>query len=143
MKWKIEAEVKVRFVDVDWMGHVNNAHYFTYFEQARIAYFKNFSSLDFTSPHYQVGKSVIVASISCNFLSPAYLDEVLKVKIRTLKLGRSSFVLEYEMTETKTERLVATGESVMVYFDYKTQKSEALPQEIREQIESLEGRKLD
>lgn len=142
MNWNVETEVKVRFVDVDSLGHVNNAHYFTYFEQARIAYFKNFPVLDFTSTQYQASKSLIVASISCQFKSPAYLDEVLQVKIRTTKMGRSSFVLEYEITEKKSSRLVAIGESVMVYYDYQLEKSEPISPELRESIEKLEGKKL-
>ncbi|MBK6404207.1 MAG: thioesterase family protein [Holophagales bacterium] len=32
--------VEVRFRDLDAMGHVNNAVYLTYFEQARLAFWR-------------------------------------------------------------------------------------------------------
>ena len=35
---KISTPIAVRFRDVDSMGHVNNAVYFTYFEEGRKAF---------------------------------------------------------------------------------------------------------
>jgi acyl-ACP thioesterase len=32
-EFKMSRRVDIRFVDVDAMGHVNNAHYATYFEE--------------------------------------------------------------------------------------------------------------
>ena len=34
-----ETEIKTRFRDVDAMGHVNNAVYFSFMEQARTEYY--------------------------------------------------------------------------------------------------------
>ncbi len=140
MSYQVQTKVQVRFADVDMMGHANNAHYFTYFEQARLAYFKNFSELDFTLPKAGIGKSVILASISCQYRSPAYLDETLIVKIRTKEIGRSSFTMEYEMMEEKSGRLVATAESVQVYFDYETKKSIEISEELRRKFGKVEGK---
>ncbi|MDA0882981.1 MAG: thioesterase family protein, partial [Bacteroidetes bacterium] len=36
---KSKYEIEVRFRDIDAMGHVNNAVYLSYFEQARIGFF--------------------------------------------------------------------------------------------------------
>ncbi len=142
MDWKIQIKVHVRFADVDSMGHVNNAKYFTYMEQARVAYFKNFPELDFTLGNAAQGTSIILASVQCSFKSPIVLDEVIVVKIRTVEIKRSSFVMEYELIEEKTGRLVATGESVQVYFDYSRAKSLELPKELRKRFEKIEGRKF-
>ena len=38
-KFKHRTKLDIRFVDIDAFGHVNNAHYLTYFEQARVRYF--------------------------------------------------------------------------------------------------------
>ena len=34
------AQIQIRFADIDVMGHVNNAVYLSYFEMARVHYFK-------------------------------------------------------------------------------------------------------
>jgi acyl-CoA thioester hydrolase len=80
--------------------------------------------------------------VSCTFKSPAYLDETLRVKIRTSELKRSSFVMEYEMIEEKTSRLVATGKSVAVAYNYKEQKTIPIPDFMRQKFEEVEKRKF-
>ncbi len=140
MEFKVKTEVRVRFADVDSLGHANNAKFFTYFEQARVTFFKKILALDFTQNQSPPAHSVILASIRADFRSPAYLDEVLEVKIRTRQLGRSSFIFDYEITEQKTQRLVATGESTQVYYDYQKNKSVPLPNALRQEFEKIEER---
>ncbi len=123
-------------------GHVNNARFVTYMEQARVEYFKNFPEINFLKTGNQPALSIIIAEITCAYKAPAYLDETLIVKIRTSELKRSSFVMEYEILEEKTSRLVSTGRSVAVMFDYKEGKSIAIPEEIRKRFEEVEKRDL-
>jgi len=48
MKNVFEFQINVRFRDIDGMGHVNNAVFFTYFAEARLAFFQKISdSTDF------------------------------------------------------------------------------------------------
>jgi len=140
--FKIKTGIQVRFADVDSMGHVNNAKFFTYMEQGRVAYFKHFPDLDFTQGTASEGRSIILAQIQCRFLSPARLEEDLVVGLRVREIKRSSFVMEYEITEKKTNRLVAKGESVQVYYDYRQEKSLEIPPALRKKFEELEGRSL-
>jgi acyl-CoA thioester hydrolase len=137
----ISTQVKVYFSDCDMMGHLNNARFFTFMEQARLEYAKNFSEIDFRNLKSDPVLSFILAEISCNFKSPAYLDETLIVKIRASDLKRSSFVFEYELSEEKTKRLVALGRSVQVFFNYQQQKSVEIPEGIRKKFEEIEGQK--
>jgi acyl-CoA thioester hydrolase len=36
-----KLKIQVRFKDIDKQGHVNNANHITYFETARVEYFKD------------------------------------------------------------------------------------------------------
>ncbi len=138
----VSTEVKVRFADCDMMGHVNNAHFLTYMEQGRVEYFKKFPELNFLELKRELECSLILAEISCTFKSPAYLNEILVVSLGTTELKRSSIVMEYEMKEKTTGRLVAIGRSVGVYYDYQQKKSVSLPESIRKRFEEIEGRKF-
>ena len=142
MEWKNRIRIAVRFADVDLMGHVNNAKYVTYLEEARVAYFRQFPDLDFTKPDYVPGNSVIVASLKLDYRSPAFLNETLVIGMGATELRRSSFTLEYTVEEEKTNRLVANASTVMVYFDYKAQKSQEVPAALRKRFEAVEGRKF-
>ena len=55
----------VRFRDVDSVGHVNNAVYLTYMEEARIAFLSQASEED--------ALGMVVARIEIDFRSPAEL----------------------------------------------------------------------
>ncbi|HKX11773.1 MAG TPA: thioesterase family protein [bacterium] len=140
MDWKTQIRIPVRFADVDLMGHVNNAKYVTYLEESRVAYFRQFPDLDFTKADYVPGYSVIVASLKLDYRSPAYLNETLVIGLGATELRRSSFSLEYTVEEEKSRRLVATASTVMVYFDYKAQKSCEIPGPLRKRFEEVEGR---
>lgn len=140
--FKVNTQVTVRFADVDSMGHVNNAKFFTYMEQGRVAYFKHFPELDFTRDGSASGTSLILAEIQCRFLSPAYLEETLNVALGVTQMKRSSFVMQYEIIETKSGRAIATGQSVQVYYDYSAKKSVEIPDTLRKKFEAIEGKTL-
>jgi acyl-CoA thioester hydrolase len=138
----VSTRVKVRFADCDLFGHLNNAKFVTFMEQARIEYFKAFPELNFLKKTENPELSIILAEISCSFKSPVFMDETLIVKIKTTELKRSSFFMEYEMTEEKTHRLVATGRSAAVMYDYQNAKSIPIPENIRKKFEQIEQRKF-
>lgn len=135
--FRYKAEVQVRFRDLDPMNHVNNAVYLTYFEIARIAYF-----------HALTGASdlrdldMIVAEVTCTYRSPAVFNERLDVWIKATLLKRSSFVFEYRVNERTSGRLVATGRTVQVMYDYAAGRSRPLSDALRSRFEAFEGRRL-
>lgn len=140
MEGKTQIRIPIRFADIDMMGHLNNAKYVTYLEESRVGYFRQFPELDFTKSGFVLEKSVIVASLKLDYRSPAYLNETLIVGLGATELRRSSFTMEYTMEEEKTGRLVAQASTVMVYFDYKAQKSCEIPDSLRKRFEEVEGK---
>lgn len=126
-------EVRVRFRDVDAMGHVNNAVYFTYMETARGAFFQQF--FDIQRP---ADIPVILGEIACRYLAPAYYGEVLRVGLGVSRFGTKSFEMVYGI-EGPGERQVATGTSTMVMYDYDRGASIVVPDEFREAVRSFQG----
>ena len=131
------APVEVRFRDVDALGHVNNAVYITYFETARIKYMMNL-----LGNVYLRDLRIILAEVTCSYRAPAYYDETLDVGVRVTEIGNKSFVMEYRVEEQETRRVVATGSSVQVAYDYENQQSIPVPADFVERAEALEGRSL-
>lgn len=115
---KFEATVQVRFGDLDCMGHVNNAVYFTYMEQARVEFCNQFPDLDFRKSDNRSGKSFILASISCDFKRPVTMGQDLVVAVSISKIGTASFEMTYQLKLNGGDTLVAEGRSVQVYYDY-------------------------
>ena len=116
--------VDVVFRDIDVMGHVNNAVYFTYMETARTNFFMKHLGLENPSD-----LPFILAQTSCTYRSSAQFGERLNVKISVSRIGRKSFDLSYEIL-TNSGRKVADGSSVMVTFDYSARSSIPIPDDI-------------
>ena len=115
------TEIDVRFRDLDAMGHVNNAVFFTYFEQGRLDFFNNASSED-KFP----GFDFILAHIGCDYLKPVTIDDRLTLQIRVGKIGSKSFTFDYRiLNRNDADVIYATGKSVQVCYDY--QKDATMP----------------
>ena len=128
----IEKLIEVRFSDLDPLGHVNNAAYFSYMEEARVAYFRRFPQIKF-SP--DASFSFIIAELTCQFKSPAYLGELLIIRLSTTESKNSSFIMSYTIEEQITHRLVASGRSVQVCYNYQLQQSIPIPDFLRQALD--------
>ena len=114
----------VRFRDLDGMGHVNNAVYSTYLEQARLAWFGVDEEMPLTD--------VILARTEIDFRSPLVVGETVSIGVRPSRLGTKSFELEYELRSD--DRLVAEAKSVLVGYDYASGESRPIPGRWRERL---------
>lgn len=124
--------VSVRWGDMDAMGHVNNATYFTYCESARMRFFDRVG-MEAHCADGQYGPAVV--SATCNFYRQVHYPAQLEVGVRVSKLGKSSFTLEYALLRAENEEMVADGSSVVVWVDYHAGKSLPLPEELRRALE--------
>jgi acyl-CoA thioester hydrolase len=123
--------LSVRFRDCDAMGHVNHAVYFTYLEQCRLTFWREITGSP--SPHTRV----IIAHAECDYVAPAHFGDELEIGLAVEKIGRSSFTLRYGMTEVKSGRAIATGQTVMVSYDYEASAAVPLPDATRALLEGL------
>ncbi len=123
--------IEVRFRDCDSLGHVNNAVYFSYLEQARLVYAQQ---QQFDRAAGDVG--FILARAECDFRSQAVFGDLLEVRLGVRSVGRSSFTYEFEIVDAKEGRLVATARSVQVTYDYAAGRSVPLPAPLRSKLEA-------
>lgn len=124
-----KIEIKVRFSETDLLGHVNNSSYFVYLEEARVEFFKKMKP-------YNSDKSFVVASVTCDFINQAYFDDRLVIHTEVTKMGNKSFQLKHEIINKESNKLIAKGKSAIVFFNFKKQMSEPIPEEIRRQLEN-------
>ena len=136
--FRLVVPMRARFRDTDAMGHVNNAIYFTYFEEARAAYFEEVTGL---RSYNDV--AIILAHTRCDFRSPLYTGEELDVGVRVDRIGGKSFDMSYRAVGRTENRLLAEGMSVQVAFDYVSRASVQVPDEFRSKVLAFEGRSPD
>jgi len=123
----------VLWADMDALGHVNNARYFTWFESARIALLERLGIV--AAGPSRVGP--ILATTSCDFLAPIRYPARVHASARVSKVGRTSLTIDYEVATS--ERVHARGSSVVVLVDYETSAKVEVPDAVRAAIASLSG----
>lgn len=120
--------VQVVFADVDMMGHVNNAIYFTYFETARTHYYVRLAGLKRMEEI-----DIIVAKATCEFLRGLRFGEQVRVVVWPTHVGTTSFTLAYAIVDPRG-RWAAKGETVQVSFDYSKQSKKPIPAALKERL---------
>jgi acyl-CoA thioester hydrolase len=118
---------RVRFRDLDAMGHVNNAVFLTYIESARVAFLQHLGAA--ATPQTM---PIIVARIEIDFRAPVGLEDEVQITVRASRFGEKSFDLDYVLRVGGT--IVAEAKSVLVGYDYGTGKTIAIPEHWRERM---------
>jgi acyl-CoA thioester hydrolase len=113
----------VRFRDCDAMGHVNHAVYFTYFEQARLAWYHSLGGAE-AFPDV----STMVVHAECDYKAPAFMHEEVEIQVSLAALGRTSMTASYIVNNVASKARLAEGKTVSVTVDPRTHKPVPLPQ---------------
>jgi len=126
------AKIQVRFADCDIMGHVNNAVYLSYFEQARMHYFSQMVGDEWDWKK----QGVILVKNEVEYLAPIFLHDVPVIKVFLDEIGTKSFTLSYEVLVNG--QLKSRGKSKLVSYDFYSQSTVEVFPDVREGLNKLE-----
>ncbi|MBP5560776.1 MAG: acyl-CoA thioesterase [Muribaculaceae bacterium] len=137
--FRCTTPVQLRFSDLDTLGHVNNAVYFSLFDLAKSDYFNKVKGAmqDWTRVN------VVLANIHCDFLSQVLFDERVVVKTQTLTLGDKSFTLLLQLENEDTGEVKCVCTQIMVYLDPDTLRPARVSDEWRRDLSRFECRDLE
>ena len=127
------SRMPVRWGDMDALGHVNNAEYLRYFEQARIDWLEGLGyAVDGKGP-----QGPILAKVTVTYLRPVVYPSELEIRLYAGHVGNSSFTLAGEIVNARdaAERFTE-GEFVTVWLDNAAARSVRFPDRIRAALEA-------
>lgn len=136
--YPFEITIEVAFRDIDAMGHVNNAVFFSYMETARIKYVFEFFHHSELTGYDLLDLPLILVEAMCNYRSPALLGEVLTIGVGLTRFGNKSFDLAYRILG-QDGRLIATGKTIQVMYDYGSRSAFPIPDDIKERVRAFQG----
>jgi acyl-CoA thioester hydrolase len=121
--YKYKTPIAIRFSDIDAVGHVNNAIYLTYFEEARLNYWHEAICWNLRENGVIVGRSEV------NYLKPITLQDEIACYVRTTRIGNSSFDIMHVLVKITPagEEICTTGKTVCISYDYTANKSVSIP----------------
>ena len=109
----------VRFADLDMLGHVNNAVFFSYTEFARLEFFAHLGITDKAFP------SCLLARVVANHLRAVHYGDNLLITTWVSRIGHKSFAIDHEVFADQS--LSATFQTVLVWYDHNTKSSQPVP----------------
>jgi acyl-CoA thioester hydrolase len=135
-EYRFYHPIEVRYGDLDPQGHVNNARYLTYIEQARIAYVRELGLWDGKS-FQDIG--IILAEAHVSYKAAILWGQSIRVGVRISRLGNKSFDWSYSIEDSETRIIHATAATIQVAYDYHTTETIPIPANWREIISDYEG----
>lgn len=119
------TQLRVRHYEMDALGHVNNAVYQNYLEQAAIEHSEH---LGLTLELYRkLGGVFVMRRIEIDYLRPAVAGETLEVSTWLQEIRGPRAIRRYEIRKHGNDHLLVTAEALWVWVDVTTMRPRAIP----------------
>jgi acyl-CoA thioester hydrolase len=125
--------ITLRWADNDAYGHINNAHYYSFFDTAVDAFLLHHALRQLITGHYQ---TLVVAS-ECRYFSQVSAPGTIRVGVRPGRLGRSSTTYEVAVFTDDSNEAAAQGLFVHVCVDKQSQRPTETPENFRTALLAL------
>lgn len=133
--FKFYNPIQIRYGDIDAQGHLNNVRFIQYMETSRFAYLIELGLWD--GKDFQA-LGLIVADVHVAYLAPITILQKIRCGVRVSRIGNKSITFEYILEDVNSGAAMATGETVMVAYDYPTLSSVPVSAEWRRLITEYE-----
>jgi acyl-CoA thioester hydrolase len=113
---------------IDALGHVNNAVYQQYLEQAAV---EHSAALGYSFERYRdLGGVFVMRRITIDYRRPALPGDVLVVTTRLGEMGGVRATRHYEIRRASDDELLLTAESLWAWVDWATMRPRAIPRSV-------------
>jgi acyl-CoA thioester hydrolase len=133
----VRLALRLDWSEMDMFGHINNVSYFKFIQASRVNYWE---TMGLTRLHSEMSIGPMLASTSCKFLKPLFYPGNIVVEAQVNFMKNTSFGIHHRILNAEGE-IYAEAEDVIVMFDFNKNEKRAIPGEIRNIVEELEGRK--
>ncbi|WP_245916867.1 acyl-CoA thioesterase [Nocardioides gansuensis] len=120
-------------MDNDTYGHVNNVHYYSFFDTAVTNWLVGEGGLDLAQGPI-IGLCV---DSQCTFSAPLSFPGVVRTGLRVGRVGRSSVRYEIVLYAADSDVPAASGHFVHVYVDRTSRRPADIPAHLRTALDTL------
>ena len=130
---EFSIDVRVYIEDTDAGGIVYYANYLKFLERARTEFMR---FLGINKPALMQDAQLVVVELNLRYLSPALLDDSLKVTVNLKELKRASFWIEQRVF--RDNDILIDGKVRLAALQNKSKKLIALPKKVKSCLEKIE-----
>jgi acyl-CoA thioester hydrolase len=125
---RFTTTLRVRHYEMDVLGHVNNAVYLHYLEQAAI---EHSEQLGLTMADYQkLGGVFILRKLAIDYLLPAVAGDRLVITTWIKEMRGPRCVRLYQIRQESSDQIVATAEALWAWVEQQTMRPRPIPQTV-------------
>lgn len=125
----LETPIQIRFSDIDPFQHVNNVAQQMYFDLGKTEYYR----IVLGDGEALFGKlRIVTASTATSYLGQVRMYDTVRVTTTCERVGNKSLTLFQQLKVGDEVR--SESRSVMVVFDFETQRSEPVPDDWRQRM---------
>ena len=137
--FKFFLPVRVHYADTDAMQIVYYGAYFNFFESGRQEYWRRLGLK--LEELRQKGYFLTIAETACRYFNPAYYDDVLDVYVRTSRMGKRSFDIDYLIIRRKDNKQIAAARTAFVLIDLIDRAPRDIPSWLITAVAQFDGSK--
>ncbi|NJL35345.1 MAG: acyl-CoA thioesterase [Leptolyngbyaceae cyanobacterium SM1_4_3] len=120
-----KTQLRVRYHEMDALGHVNNAVYQHYLEQAAIEH-SEYLGLNLDR-YRELGGWFIMRRVEIDYLRPAIAGDILEVTTWVHEMRGTRAVRRYEICKPGSDDLLLKAEALWVWVDAIAMRPRAIP----------------
>ncbi len=122
-------DIKVRGFHIDAYGHVNNARYLEFLEDARWGYIEQTHFVELLKKH---NWGFVIANINITYKYPAFNNDILSISVEVTNQKNSSMTVRQNIYLKGTDKLIATADVTFVILNLDTGKPSRITDELKE-----------
>ncbi|QBC44639.1 acyl-CoA thioesterase [Iodobacter fluviatilis] len=128
------TEIKVRGYHLDLYGHVNNARYLEFLEEARWALVDESGGFEwFTSERL----ALVISRVDIRYKRPATMGDVLKIETRLTHIGEKEGIINQRILRLDNDKLVAEADVTFAVISAKSPGALPLEGELAERLQGM------
>ncbi len=121
--------IKVRGFHCDLFGHVNNARYLEFLEEARWEWLNKLTTFDFFE---RKNLSFVVVSITIHYRWPSVLNDELEVSVQMQNMSNRSATVHQRVVRKADGKLIAEADVTFAMVDNTTMKAVPIDDELKQ-----------
>jgi acyl-CoA thioester hydrolase len=119
------AHLRVRHYEMDALGHVNNAVYLHYLEQAA---WEHSEHIGLTLAHYeQLGGIFIMRKLEIEFMRPAVAGDLLAISTWVYEMRGARAIRKYEIAHADSGKLLVQATALWAWIERATGRPRPIP----------------
>lgn len=126
------STTKIRFIDCDPIGHLNNSKYLDYMLNAREDHVEEYYGFTYDDVIKQTGSTWVTVQNEIAYLREVRYNEVVEVTSKIIEIASRTATVEILMKHHVTGYVYAVLWTTVIFFNLKTRKTDMLPENLHQ-----------